>query len=313
MERNEHKVRGKAERFADHYTQATLFWNSQSDVEKQHIINAFRFELSKVQVPAIRERMVSGLMNVAPELAQEVADGLGITEMPEPMPKVMQKKVRPEVAESKPLSLFARPGNVGIQARRIAILVADGVNGNEAQTIAERLRLDGAVPVFIAPKLGTVKSAAGKALQADASLEVSPSVVFDAVVVADGDAAVDALMKDARAVDFVKEQYRHCKPILALGSGERLLQEAGIHRALPSGAPDSGVIVGAPGKAVKVSDAFIAAVAAHRHYEREIRSAGGVRRTDPEQVSAEGSVPHGVSPRHLKPSGNVRSGTSRRA
>ena len=269
MERNEHKVRGKAERFADHYTQATLFWNSQSDVEKQHIINAFRFELSKVQVPAIRERMVSGLMNVAPELAQEVADGLGITEMPEPMPKVMQKKVRPEVAESKPLSLFARPGHVGIQTRRIAILVADGVNGTEAQTIAERLRLDGAVPVFVAPKLGTVKSSAGKALQADASLEVSPSVVFDAVVVADGDAAVDALLKDARAVDFVKEQYRHCKPILVLGSATRLLQEAGIHRAQPSGAPDSGLIVGEAGKVVKVADAFIAAVAAHRHYERE--------------------------------------------
>ena len=269
MERNEHKVRGKAERFAEHYAQATLFWNSQSDVEKQHIINAFRFELSKVQVPAIRERMVSSLMNVAPELAQEVADGLGITEMPEPMPKAMQKKVKPEVAESKPLSLFARPGNVGIQARRIAILVADGVNGNEAQTIAERLRLDGAVPVFVAPKLGTVKSAAGKALQADASLEVSPSVVFDAVVVADGDAAVDALMKDARAVDFVKEQYRHCKPILVLGAGAKLLQEAGIHRALASGKPDSGLIVGEAGKAVKVSDAFIAAVAAHRHYERE--------------------------------------------
>jgi len=269
MERNEHKVRGKAERFADHYTQATLFWNSQTGVEKQHIINAFRFELSKVQVPAIRERMVSGLMNVAPELAQEVADGLGITEMPAPMPKVMQKKVKPEVTESKALSLFARPGNVGIQARRVAILVADGVNGGEARTIAERLTLDGAVAVFVAPKLGTVRSVAGKALQADASLEVAPPVVFDAVVVADGDAAVETLMKDARAVDFVKEQYRHCKPILVLGAGARLLQEAGIHRARPSGQPDKGLIVGAPGKAVSVADAFIKAIAAHRHYERE--------------------------------------------
>ena len=63
-------MRGKAERFADHYTQATLFWNSQTDVEKQHIISAFRFELSRVQTPAVRERMVSGLMNVAPELAE---------------------------------------------------------------------------------------------------------------------------------------------------------------------------------------------------------------------------------------------------
>ena len=76
-EEDDHKVRGKAERFADHYTQATLFWKSQSDVEKQHIINAFRFELSRVQVPAVRERMVSGLMNVASELAQSVAHRFG--------------------------------------------------------------------------------------------------------------------------------------------------------------------------------------------------------------------------------------------
>ena len=84
---SDHKVRGKAERFADHYTQATLFWNSQTDIEKQHIIGAFRFELSRVQTPAVRERMVSGLMNVASELATAVATGLGIREMPEPMPQ----------------------------------------------------------------------------------------------------------------------------------------------------------------------------------------------------------------------------------
>ena len=91
-EKNDHKVRGKAERFADHYTQATLFFNSQTPVEQQHIINAFRFELSKVQVPAIRERMVASLRNVSDELAEAVAEGLGITELPQPMPKVLQKQ-----------------------------------------------------------------------------------------------------------------------------------------------------------------------------------------------------------------------------
>src|SRR5688572_27663322 len=119
------KVRGKPERFADHYTQATLFFDSQTPVEQQHIINAFRFELSKVQTPAIRERMVSGLMNASPKLATAVAEGLGITEMPAPMPKVLNKKVRAEVTASPALSLFARTGDVGIQARRIAILIAD--------------------------------------------------------------------------------------------------------------------------------------------------------------------------------------------
>src|SRR3979409_117319 len=83
-EEGDHKVRGKAERFADHYTQATLFWNSQTDVEQQHIINGFRFELSRVQTPAVRKRMVSGLLNVNADLAQAVATGLGIREMPTP-------------------------------------------------------------------------------------------------------------------------------------------------------------------------------------------------------------------------------------
>src|SRR4029434_9339320 len=130
----DHKVRGKAERFADHYTQATLFWNSQTDVEKQHIINAFRFELSRVQTPAVRERMVSGLMNVAAELAESVAAGLGIREMPAPMPKVLTRAVTPEVSVSPALSLLARPGDGSIRTRRVAILVADGCDGDSLVT-----------------------------------------------------------------------------------------------------------------------------------------------------------------------------------
>ena len=90
QEIEEHKVRGKPEKFAEHYNQATLFWNSQSDVEKTHIVNAFRFELTKVQTVAIRKRMVAGLRNVAAELAERVAKGLGI-ELPDPLPKVLSR------------------------------------------------------------------------------------------------------------------------------------------------------------------------------------------------------------------------------
>src|SRR5688572_18889405 len=122
-----HKVRGKPEHFADHYTQAILFWNSQSPVEKRHIINAFRFELSRVQTPAVRERMVAGLMNVDAELAGAVATGLGMRTLPRPLPKALEKKVKPEVTTSKALSLFARPGDGDLRGRRVAILVADGV------------------------------------------------------------------------------------------------------------------------------------------------------------------------------------------
>jgi catalase len=268
VEKDDHKVRGKAERFADHYTQATLFFNSQTPVEQQHIINAFRFELSKVQVPAIRERMVSGLMNVSAELAEAVAEGLGITEMPAPMPKVREKKVRAEVTESKPLSLFARRGDAGIQTRRIAMLIADGVNGEQAQSMAGRIRSEGGVPVFIAPKLGAVKPGSGKTMQVDASLEVAPSVVFDAVVLCDGDDSAAALSTNGRAIEFVKDQYRHCKAIFVSGAASLVLDKAGIPMELPTGDPDTGLIVGSAGDKKPVDD-FIAAVAAHRHYARE--------------------------------------------
>jgi len=271
---DDHKVRGKAERFADHYTQATLFWNSQTPVEKTHIINAFRFELSKVQVAAIRTRMVSGLMNVAPELAEAVAAGLGITEMPTPMPTVMQKKVRPEVSESQPLSLFARPGDGSIRARRIAILVADGVDGRAAAALASRLRAAGAVPVFVAPRLGEVASTSDP-IQADASLEVAPSVVFDAMVLADGTGAAGILAADGRALEFLKDQYRHCKPIMVLAGALPVFDKAGIPRALPTGKPDPGLILAAGDAGDPPTDAFIRAVAAHRHFDRE---------TDPPRV-----------------------------
>ena len=124
----EHKVRGKPQKFAEHYNQATLFWNSQSDVEKAHIVNAFRFELTKVQTVAVRKRMVAGLRNVAAELAERVAAGLGFA-VPEALPKVLSRTPRAEVQSSPSLSLLARPGDGSIATRRIAIIVADGVDG----------------------------------------------------------------------------------------------------------------------------------------------------------------------------------------
>ena len=270
MEAGAHKVRGKAERFADHDTQATLFWKSQTPVEQTHIINAFRFELSKVQTPAIRERMVSGLMNVAPELAEAVAKGLGFTGMPEAMPKVLKKNVRPEVAESPTLSLFARPGDGGIRTRRVAILVADGVKSRPLVALASRLAADGAVPRFVGPRLGRVTAAGGDSIEIDVPVAAAPSVVFDAVVLPDGEAAVKALAADGRMLEFLKDQYRHCKPILILGAGTELIAKAGITVTLPSGKPDTGlVVVAASESGDKAFDAFKKAIAAHRHFARE--------------------------------------------
>jgi catalase len=272
-ERGDHKVRGKAERFADHYTQATLFWQSQTEVEKQHIVNGFRFELSRVQTPAVRERMVSGLMNVAAELAEKVAAGLGIREMPTPMPRVLERDVTPEVSVSPALSLFARPGDGSIRTRRVAMLVADGCEGEGLVALADGLTRHGAVPRFVSTLLGSVQPAAGDVIEVDVSLEAAPAVLYDALVLPDGADAVNALRADGRTLEFIKDQYRHCKPILAVGAGSQLLAACGIDPALPDGQQDPGVITASD--ASTAIDRFIEAIARHRHFARE---------TDPPRV-----------------------------
>ena len=269
VEPEAHKVRGKAERFADHYTQATLFWNSQTAVEKTHIINAFRFELSKVQTPAVRERMVSGLMNVARELAEAVGEGLGMRPLPAPMPKVLKTDVKPEVVRSPALSLFARPGDGSVRARRVAILVADGVDGGVLNAIAERLTAAGAVPRFLGSRLGTASSSSGDAIEIDAPLDAAPSVVFDGLVLPDGARAVQRLAADGRTLEFLKDQYRHCKPILVLGASARLLDQAGIPKTVPSGKADPGLVLGQADDSGSLAEAFISALGKHRHFDRE--------------------------------------------
>ncbi len=262
------KVRGKPEKFAEHYNQATLFWNSQSDVEKMHIIRAYRFELTKVQTQAVRTRMVAGLRNVAEELARGVADGLGM-ELPEPLPKAIKRAPRPEVSSSSALSLFARPGADGIMTRRVAILVADGVDARGVQALHEGLAQQGAVPRLVGIKLGPVSTAGGEPLDVEISMEAGPAVLYDAVVLPDGQAGIDALMQSGHAIEFLKDQYRHCKPILALGAAGALLDKAGIPPALPSGDEDPGVLRFGGGEGDAALAAFTAAMIKHRHFERE--------------------------------------------
>jgi len=264
----EDKLRGKPEKFADHYTQATLFYESQTPVEKSHIAGGFRFELSKVTVPAIRERMVASLVNVSSELAASVAAGLGM-DVPPALPRVLPKPATPELTRSLALSLTALPGDGGIRTRKIAILVAPGVLGATIDAVQAALLKAGAVPVVIAPRIGAVKTADGTALAATASFENAASVLFDAVVLPDGDAGVAMLASLGHALEFIAHQYRHGKTLLAIGASRVLLDNAGVSVTLPSGDPDPGIVL-ADGKAVAAAaSAFIKAVGKHRHPARE--------------------------------------------
>jgi catalase len=264
----EDKVRGKPEKFADHYTQATLFWRSQTDIEKAHIVRAFRFELTKVQTLAVRERVVAMLANVADDLAQAVANGLGI-EVPTPLPRVLEKVPKPEVSASQGLSLFARPGDGSIKGRRVAMLVADGMNGAAHQTLHERLAAQGAVGRYVGARLGSVATADGTDLSVEITMEAAPSVVWDALILPAGEGAVRALASEGQALEFIRDQYRHCKVILALGEANALLRDAKVPTKLASGKPDPGLLEETGQDIDRAVQGFVAALGKHRHWERQ--------------------------------------------
>ena len=266
---SEDKVRGKPERFAEHYAQAKLFWESQSPVEQQHIMHAFRFELTRVQTQAIRERVISLLANVDTRLATGVATGLGIP-VPAAAP-ILTKLPTPKFEPSPALSMLSRPGDGSVRTRRVAILVASEVDSNSARNAYAALLAAGAVPRFVGQQLGQIPTQGGAAINVEISLEAGPSVLYDAVVVPDGQAGVDRLCRNPQAVDFVKEQYRHCKPMLVLGAAADLLAQAQISATLPDGTLDPA-IAGLDNSASEVAlAAFLKALGGHRELRRELQ------------------------------------------
>lgn len=259
----EDKVRGNPELFSDHYSQARLFWQSQTPAEQTHIINAFRFELTRVQTPAIRARVVSLLVNVDDVLANSVADGLGI-ELPPAMPLASNLPI-PSYPPSPALSLLSRPGTTGIATRRVAILINDGVGKECVTAIYDDLLNEGAVPRLVGARLGKIKTSDGSTLDVEITIETGPSVLYDGVIIIQGEASLPPSMD---ALDFVQQQYRHCKPIYAIGD-ELLLALARVPSTYANGTVDPAVIVDQKKMERRSLAQFKTALAAHRPFMRE--------------------------------------------
>lgn len=263
------ETRGKPEKFAEHYNQASLFFNSQAPHEQQHIIDALRFELSKVTVPGIRVRTVAMLRNISDTLAQGVADGLGMP-LPEPLPRANPEPIAAEIDTSPALSLLARPGDGSIRTRQVAILLAAGTDAASLHAVSAALQAEGAVVRLVGPRVGPFTAADGSVIEADCSLENQPAPLFDALVVPDGTAASTMLQADGRALEFVRDSFRHGKSILAVGAGSALLEKADV----PLQDAPAGVYTGDSADQPLIKQ-LIDGIAQHRHPQRE---------TDPPQV-----------------------------
>jgi len=219
------KLRVRAELFADHYSQATQFYRSQTDIEQMHIQNAFIFEFSKVETLAIRERVVSHLRNVDEDLAQEVADGLGLDKLPDAAPPA--RKPITDLKPSRALSILANPPPT-LAGRKIGSLVSDGAPSELLAAVMSAVKAEGMMAEVVAPKIGGITCSAGKRVPAQQKVNGGPSVLYDAVVVLLSDQGAQLLAKEATARDFVNDAWAHAKFIAYNGAALPLFQSAGI-------------------------------------------------------------------------------------
>ncbi len=244
------KLRIRPESFADHYSQARLFFRSLDPAEQAHLASALVFELSKVGIEAVRTRMLSNLVNVDPELAARVGDGLNM-----PVPKASKTAVPVrDLPPSPALRIVNGPrAPADLKGHVIGILVADGSDAKAVDRLKAAIGKAGAVAKVIAPKIGGAKGADGTLIPADGQLAGTPSVTVDAVAVVLSDDGCAALLKEAAAVQFVMDAFGHLKAIGANEAAKPLLDKAGVE-------PDEGV--------TSLGEDFLAA-AVKRFWDRE--------------------------------------------
>ncbi|WIH05905.1 catalase [Xanthomonas translucens pv. graminis] len=225
------KGRVRAESFADHYSQARLFFRSQSKPEQAHLASALVFELSKVETAHVRAAVVGHLRHIDPALAQRVADGLGMDALPPAPPAAVAPQ---DLPPSPALQLIGKMKHT-LQGRVIGILVHDGSDAATVKALQKAARDAGATVKIVAPKLGGAKLSDGKKLAADGQLAGTPSFVFDAVAVVLSAEAGKQLSKESAAVDFVSNAFAHLKAIAADAGAQSLLKAGNV-------AKDAGVL-----------------------------------------------------------------------
>ncbi|WP_106850460.1 catalase [Blastococcus sp. Marseille-P5729] len=212
----------RAESFADHYSQALQFYNSQTEVEQEHIIDAFVFELSKVETPEIRERMLANLRNVG-DVGEKVAEKLGMD-----LPEKAAAKVptRTDLPQSDALSILKSAKDT-IQGRKVGALINDGTDAALLTSLTDAVEKAGAMVELVGPKVGGVKLSTGDKQPLDQLVDGGPSVLYDAVaLVLSEDGAAD-LVKNPAAKDFVNDAFNHYKVIAATDGARPLIDILG--------------------------------------------------------------------------------------
>lgn len=268
------KIRTRSKSFVDHYSQAKLFFNSQTVPEQKHIINAITFELSKVKTLSIRERVVGLLTFISKDLATVVGNNLGIKPVrpqspvnhgfpADANPKDYQsREIEMTLKKSDKLSMANTIKNT-IKTRQIAFLLANGADGKAVNNLKLQLEKEGATVHLIANSMAKVLADDKKVFNPEHSLLSTASVCYDAVYVASGKKSVDILTAEPAAILFVNEAYKHCKTIAFGKQAEAFIDATNVKK---TNGKDSAVVYETD---VKFAENFIASIAKHRVWELE--------------------------------------------
>jgi len=254
------KVRERSATFADHYSQARMFWRSMTPPEQGHIVNAFTFELSKVETIAIRTRMLGHLQIIEPQLHERVAAAMGMPGMAD----VIEPAVAPRDLPPSPVLSILANVPATLHGRKVGALVGDGFDKTLVARLAAAVEKEHAMLELVAPKIGGARAADGVLVPVDHTISGGPSVIFDAVAVISGAAAIADLVADAAAIAWVGDAFLHGKVIATVAEAGPLLGAARVEA-------DAGVIDLAGGKAIT---SFITAAKRGRVWSREPTARG---------------------------------------
>jgi len=226
------KLRVRSETFADHYSQARQFYLSQTEIEQTHLAAALIFELSKVETPAIRGRMVSHLLNIDTGLAHEVANGLRLKEMPAPADAA--KPTRQDLNPSPALSILLN-GPRSFVGRKLGVLVTDGVDMDILKALSAAVKAEGALLEIVAPHVGGVEASDGSWVEAKQKIDGGPSVLYDAVALLPSRDGAALLRNEATVRDFIADAFAHQKFVGYVDAARPLFVKAGVPESLDGG------------------------------------------------------------------------------
>lgn len=260
-----HKVRERSPSFADHFSQATLFWNSLSTVEKDHLVEAAHFELAKAKDKNVQQQMIERFNQVDYELAERIAQGIGL--------QAPAKTETPNHGK-KSAALSQENTTKTAKGRKVAILAAQGVSGSQLAALKQALQTAGIAAEVVSQSGGSVKSAEGQEIEVQQTFLTGTSVIFDAVYVPGGTRSIEALKINAEALNFIQEAFKHFKPIAASGEGIELLMQSnlpGVDLSQTNGkvSAELGVVTSRDMSEIEAfSKAFIDAIKEHRYWMR---------------------------------------------